>query len=177
VLIYEPVMEGRFVPLAAANNDHFTQPASSQQHKAPLPATAAAAAAPAGPEEDDMDSSSSSSPQPSSKADRSYAPSRVALTASSVLSSQQQTASTNTSTTADISTAAPAAADGAPSKASAAAADSRAPKQQRMLRRLAALQATFAFSGLWHLMIFYYATGLVTPHWFLFFSVQVGCGG
>ncbi|WIA10148.1 hypothetical protein OEZ85_010353 [Tetradesmus obliquus] len=52
------------------------------------------------------------------------------------------------------------------------AAAIRAAKRQRMLRRLAALQATFAFSGLWHLLIFYYATGLVTYHWFLFFSLQ-----
>lgn len=41
------------------------------------------------------------------------------------------------------------------------------------LRRLLALQATFAFSGAWHVLIFYYATGLVSWHWFAFFSLQV----
>lgn len=43
---------------------------------------------------------------------------------------------------------------------------------QAVLRRIAATHATFAFSGLWHMLIFYYATGLVTYHWPLFFSVQ-----
>jgi hypothetical protein len=87
--------------------------------------------------------------------------------------STQQHTNTVPSTPSDKATAAAAAADG---KAASDAAGSRASKQQRMLRRFAALQATFAFSGLWHLLIFYYATGLVTPHWFLFFSVQVGRG-
>jgi hypothetical protein len=41
-----------------------------------------------------------------------------------------------------------------------------------MLRRVAATNATFLVSGLWHMLIFYYATGLVTYHWLAFFTVQ-----
>lgn len=41
-----------------------------------------------------------------------------------------------------------------------------------MARRVAGLHATFVFSGLWHMLIFYFATGLVTPHWLAFFSLQ-----
>lgn len=43
---------------------------------------------------------------------------------------------------------------------------------QAILRRIAATNATFFVSGLWHLLIFYYATGLVTYHWITFFTVQ-----
>lgn len=41
-----------------------------------------------------------------------------------------------------------------------------------LLRRVVGLHATFVFSGLWHALIFFYATGRVTPHWFAFFSLQ-----
>lgn len=40
------------------------------------------------------------------------------------------------------------------------------------LRRFLGVQASFAFSGAWHTLIFYYATGQLNPHWFAFFSLQ-----
>jgi hypothetical protein len=168
VLIYEPVMEGRFVP-AAASHAQLTGSAAAAPGQPTKPSQPAAkAAAPAGPEEDNKSNSSNSNsssqlPNPSSKADSSPM-SAVALTAgchSQTAPIQEQQANSNGKDS-------PAAA-----AAAAPATDSRQSKQHRMLRRLAALQATFAFSGLWHLLIFYYATGLVAPHWFLFFSVQV----
>ena len=45
-------------------------------------------------------------------------------------------------------------------------------KQKRLLRRFLALQATFAFSAIWHVLIFYYNTHIWTWHWFAFFSLQ-----
>lgn len=45
-------------------------------------------------------------------------------------------------------------------------------RNRKLLRRYLALQATFAFSGAWHALIFYYNTGLWTWHWFAFFTVQ-----
>jgi hypothetical protein len=45
-------------------------------------------------------------------------------------------------------------------------------KQKRLLRRFLALQATFAFSAAWHVLIFYYNTHIWTWHWFSFFSLQ-----
>jgi hypothetical protein len=161
VLIYEPVMEGRFVP-AAASDKQLTASAATAAGKPAKPSQPAAkAAAPAGPGEDNEDNSSSNIS--SSKVD-SGASSAVALTAAC----HSQTAPVGQQQVDSNSRDGPAVA-----AAAAPAVDTRQLKKQRMLRRLAALQATFAFSGLWHLMIFYYATGLVTPHWFLFFSVQV----
>jgi hypothetical protein len=43
---------------------------------------------------------------------------------------------------------------------------------QAVVRRVAATHATFFVSGLWHLLIFYYATGMVTYHWLAFFTLQ-----
>jgi hypothetical protein len=167
VLIYEPVMEGRFVPAAASDKQLAGSAATAPDRPTKPSQPAAKAAAPAGPEEDNEDNSSSNSSSqpliPGSKVERS-APSAVALTAAC----HSQTAPVGQQETNSNGKEAPAVA-----AAAAPAVDIRQSQQQRMLRRLAALQATFASSGLWHLMIFYYATGLVTPHWFLFFSVQV----
>lgn len=43
---------------------------------------------------------------------------------------------------------------------------------QAAVRRVSATHATFFVSGLWHMLIFYYATGLVTYHWLAFFTLQ-----
>jgi hypothetical protein len=161
VLIYEPVMEGRFVPAAATSKQLTASAAAAKPSQ-----LAAQAAAPAGPEEQDhkmINNISGSNGLNTGKADCSPS-SAVALTAAC----HSQTAPSDQQHTNSNSKDAPAGA-----AAAAPVGDNQQSKQQRMLRRFAALQATFAFSGLWHLLIFYYATGLVTPHWFLFFSLQV----
>jgi hypothetical protein len=70
-----------------------------------------------------------------------------------------------------VETGAPTAATPQLPAAAAAAARKETPAQA-VMRRVAGTHATFFFSGLWHLLIFYYATGLVTYHWVTFFTVQ-----
>lgn len=60
----------------------------------------------------------------------------------------------------------------APTGAAAAVPRRKETPLQATLHRVAATHATFFFSGLWHMLIFYYATGLVTYHWLTFFTVQ-----
>lgn len=45
-------------------------------------------------------------------------------------------------------------------------------KKSRMIRRIIASQATFAFSGVWHMLIFYFCTHTVGWRWFWFFTLQ-----
>jgi hypothetical protein len=52
------------------------------------------------------------------------------------------------------------------------AGSSSSNRSSKLLRRYLALQASFAFSGAWHALIFYYNTGLWTWHWFTFFTIQ-----
>ncbi|KAF6265333.1 hypothetical protein COO60DRAFT_1479936 [Scenedesmus sp. NREL 46B-D3] len=118
------------------------------------PLAKAAAAAPAGPAEDGAGSTSSSL-RHDNKADSTPPSAAVALTAachSQPAQGGQQQGDSHGETASAVA-AAPAAVGGSVS-VPASAAGSHASKQQRMLRRLAALQATFAFSGLWHLLIF-----------------------
>eukprot|EP00878_Enallax_costatus_P017806 GHUV01018710.1.p1 GENE.GHUV01018710.1~~GHUV01018710.1.p1 ORF type:complete len:426 (+),score=120.91 GHUV01018710.1:134-1411(+) len=168
VLIYEPVMEGRLVPADVADSSaeqHSSKAAGSLRPSQPP----AAAAAPAGPEEEasavnGIDSKPTfGAVAPTSTIDISATAGAVTATSNGHHSS------------ADTLKKCTPAANGSQSDAvsyTKASSSGSMTKKQRLLRRLAALQATFAFSGIWHLLIFYYATGLVTWHWFAFFSVQ-----
>lgn len=180
VLIYEPVMEGRLVRDTAS-----TQPAATAETKLAEPRqAAAAAAAPAGPEGEepgsDTESVSSTNNNTAAKGstpallDTSSNDTRPGLAASPSTSSICNGGSARGAASSLLdAAAAPTLAGSSKESQQAAAGDStKAAKQQVLLRRLAALHATFAFSGVWHALIFYYATGLVTYHWFTFFSIQ-----
>lgn len=190
--MYEPVREGRFVPAGSACN----KPAATAvgTHAKAKPA-ASVAAAPAGPEDesallgDDADifrSGNTAADGICKPAVTSGSPVVVAADSSLSSSSSASNDSTPDSPTGSGSVASlgpGAAAEGwkasgattaaaESSSAAAAPAKRKETATQALLRRVAATHATFFFSGLWHLLIFYYATGLVTHHWLVFFSVQ-----
>lgn len=45
-------------------------------------------------------------------------------------------------------------------------------RRPSLLRRYLALQATFMFSAVWHLLIFWYMSRIIEWRWFVFFNVQ-----
>lgn len=193
MLVYEPVREGRFLPAASGFNDAPAAAAAAVTTQTKAEAAASVTAAPAGPEDeaallgdgDDADSNGICKPATPSG-------SHVVVTADSLSLSNSSSASSNSTPDSPTgsgnlsSLGSGASAEGSqPLKASGAttaaaqslpAAGAPAKRKetatQALLRRVAATHATFFFSGLWHLLIFYYATGLVTHHWLLFFSVQ-----
>lgn len=159
VLIYEPVMEGRLVP-ADVDDSYTSNNTSSRFTQSGKPRTTAAAAAPAGPDEDDAAADPNYS-----KLNASASPNSIQLNATA--------GPVNTSSSTDVcKPVGVAVSEGEDVPGGSSSSSSRLTKTQRLLRRLAALQATFAFSGAWHALIFYYATGYITPHWFTFFSIQ-----
>eukprot|EP00879_Flechtneria_rotunda_P005117 GHRR01005399.1.p1 GENE.GHRR01005399.1~~GHRR01005399.1.p1 ORF type:complete len:454 (+),score=149.12 GHRR01005399.1:1151-2512(+) len=227
VLIYEPVMEGRFVPISSTASIHKSAATAAtattvgdadvlkaqteQTEKPQIKITATAAPAPAGPEDE---SDAEQSPRDSSSHSHSSICSCDSSNDAKQLADQEQedlcskdvsglfsdskivrsedvkgglrrqcaavcTAS-NSGSSASLTGIAAASQSGKDvtqqqqreQQATAGAAVPNAKRPNRLLRRIAALQATFAFSGLWHALIFYYATGLVTYHWFTFFTVQ-----
>lgn len=165
VLIYEPVMEGRLVPADAA--DTGSAQSTNITADSYRPHKTAAAAAPAGPEDDATAGTGAKVVGNGVAPPSNSAVSGTTGSVTVVDCTQQSNAGTLKQRTPAIN-----------GKHLDAVSNSKASshdgltKKQRLLRRLAALQATFAFSGIWHLLIFYYATGLVTWHWFAFFSLQ-----
>lgn len=153
VLVYEPIMEGRLVPLTTS--------------------TAAEAAAEAVPDSEVVGGVGETN---AAATCATAAPAGVHGSGCNV-GTQGTWCSINSSRRRISSSSSSALADGVNQPArdcggafSRAAQVTGAPTQ---LRRAAALHATFAFSGAWHTLIFYYATGVLTWHWFAFFSMQV----
>jgi hypothetical protein len=163
VLIYEPVMEGRLVPAdvdsSGAENSNGRQTTELNQARTPT-----AAAAPAGSEDDTTATDPASLKLSTSAISNSIC---VNATAGPVVTSGGGTDTGRPAAEAHNNTA-----DSKTATGSNGASGLTVSRKQLLVRRLAALQATFAFSGAWHALIFYYATGLITPHWFVFFSVQ-----
>lgn len=156
VLVYEPVLQDRWLPEPDASKQQQQQP---QAQLGKLAATAPAAASVT------ASISLGSGSRPTT---------RKGLTASV---SQPQAAGQLASAAVSSGSSSPRHRLVRPLAPGAAAADpvsSLTPSRAKpsTLRKFLALQATFAFSGAWHALIFYNNTHAWTWHWFAFFALQ-----
>jgi hypothetical protein len=190
VLIYEPVMEQSLVPKTVASTATSSvmpdvpncKPMQLVQQEPAVADKVAAAAAPAGSEGEVEEPPSPPSSTSSSHSCLPYSADNTCAAAGAATAKagavRQEKPANIISSSSSSSIAGNAGSGGSMSSAAAigtpedAAVIQPLSRKQKMIRRMLAVHATFIFSGLWHMLIFYYATGLLTYHWLAFFSVQ-----
>ncbi|GBF93009.1 hypothetical protein Rsub_05620 [Raphidocelis subcapitata] len=181
VLIYEPVLEGRLVPAGIeATPQTAGETAGAARNGGGGGGGPEASDAPAAAAESDgggapFGESRSSSPAPEARLRRAGAGDAFANGgAPGGRRGQPPAGDAQEDGPTPGSKTPPAAAAAAAAATAPSAGGGRGPRRGRLLRRAAALQATFAFSGLWHAFIWahFHGTSSLGWRWFVFFSVQ-----
>lgn len=161
MLVYEPVLEGRFISKEAAAHSTLSKHAAAAQLQQ---------------ERLDPSSDSDSTSRGGSATGADVAPGSPASADAAAIPAAVQESSGKGQEMEEQAARrlAPAGAEEASAPAPAAHSHHSGGhmRTQRLLRRYLASQATFFFSGIWHWLIFYFASGQPGWLWVAFFTLQ-----